>query len=312
MTIETNTQNRKMLAYEIGRLIGEPVKYQGMPSMAYRVGPYTVDKEGNLTGEDFGPIHSFLVENGYIQEPMAETSKPESPEPETPEAEAPETSGTVDAEPDAPGQTDDAADAEDAENDAPDLLTITVGTANLTVRQLKNLVFMLYSKQYLIGKMTGGDLLNIPDFLEARLIEKTPETIADFLSLLDTAKEKGMTGFDFKDEKVTLTFRAFPDEPGRNMVYAMFTARILKAAREATRIFPEKQEPENEKYFARAWLLRLGYGGAAYKDERNLLLKHLKGHSAFPNDEAAEKHKEKYAEIRKEKKADGQEVERHE
>ena len=155
-------------------------------------------------------------------------------------------------------------------------------------------------------------MLNIPDFLEARLIEKTPETIADFLSLLDTAKEKGMTGFDFRDDKVTLTFRAYPDEPGRNMVYAMFTARILKAAREATRIFPEKQEPENEKYFARAWLLRLGYGGAAYKDERNLLLKHLKGHSAFPNDEAAEKHKEKYAGIRKEKKADGQEVESHE
>ena len=96
------------------------------------------------------------------------------------------------------------------------------------------------------------------------------------------------------------------------MVYAMFTARILKAAREATRIFPEKQEPENEKYFARAWLLRLGYGGAAYKDERNLLLKHLKGHSAFPNDEAAEKHKAKYAGIRKEKKAEEEEAKMHE
>ena len=41
---------------------------------------------------------------------------------------------------------------------------------------------------------------------------------------------------------------------------------------------------------------------AAEVDDRNLLLKHLKGHSAFPNDEAAEKHKAKYAEIRKEKR----------
>ena len=50
-------------------MIGEPVKYQGAPSMAYKVGPYIIDREGNLTGEDFGPIHSYLVENGYIQEP---------------------------------------------------------------------------------------------------------------------------------------------------------------------------------------------------------------------------------------------------
>ena len=86
------------------------------------------------------------------------------------------------------------------------------------------------------------------------------------------------------------------------MVYAVLTARILKAAKEATRVFPERQEPENEKYFARAWLLRIGYGGADSKAERNLLLKHLKGHSAFPNDDAANRHKKKYAEIRKEKR----------
>jgi hypothetical protein len=67
-------------------------------------------------------------------------------------------------------------------------------------------------------------------------------------------------------------------------------------------VFPERQEPENEKYFARAWLLRIGYNGADSKAERNLLLKHLKGHSAFPNDDAATRHKEKYAAIRREKR----------
>ena len=33
--------------------------------------------------------------------------------------------------------------------------------------------------------------------------------------------------------KVTITYQAHPDEPERNMVYAMLTARILKAAKEA-------------------------------------------------------------------------------
>ena len=167
---------------------------------------------------------------------------------------------------------------------------------------------MLYTKQYLISRMTGGDLINIPDNLIARLMEQAPETTADFIPLLDAAKEDGLTGFDFADGKVTLTYRAHQDEPERNMVYAMLTARVLKAAKEATRIFPERQEPENEKYFARAWLLRIGYGGADSKAERNLLLKHLKGHSAFPNDDAANRHKEKYAAIRKEKKLAAQEV----
>ena len=283
MTIVTNTASRKELAKAIGKELGIEAKYMGVPSCNYQIGQYILDKEGVLHGPDFEPLRSFLQRNGML----------------------PEDDISLSGEP-------TVQEEEPAEENTADFVSVTVPADGITPLQLKNLIFMLYSKQYLIGKMTGGDLLNIPDFLEARLIEKTPETIADFLSLLDTAKEKGMTGFDFKDEKVTLTFRAYPDEPGRNMVYAMFTARILKAAREATRIFPEKQEPENEKYFARAWLLRLGYGGAAYKDERNLLLKHLKGHSAFPTDEAAEKHKEKYAGIRKEKKVDGQEVESHE
>ncbi len=304
MTIETTTQNRKMLAYEIGRLIGEPVKYQGMPSMAYRVGPYTVDKEGNLTGEDFGPIHSFLVENGYIQEPVAETSEPESPEPETPEA-----TGMVDAEPDAPGQTDDAADAEDAENDAPDLLTITVGTANLTVRQLKNLVFMLYSKQHLIRKMTGGGPLHVPEVLVRRLQEHTPESPEEFSEMLFDARTVAeLDGFDYRDGKFSMTYAVTSGDPGIGMVYSDLTARILKAAELATRINPELQEPENEKYFARAWLMRLGFTGPAMKGQRALLLKPLKGISAFPNDDAALKHKEKYAMIRQAKRETAVEV----
>ena len=51
---------------------------------------------------------------------------------------------------------------------------------------------------------------------------------------------------------------------------------------------------------------------AAETSQGAQLLKHLKGHSAFPNDEAAEKHKAKYAGIRKEKKAEEEEAKMHE
>ena len=279
MTIRTNTTDRKALAKALADELGTTPKYMGPPTFVYQVGDYIVNRDGDIEGEDLEALQDFLQRIGCFPEEETEPAG-EQPEPET---ETPD-SGTQDQ------------------------VSISVPADGLTPTQMKNLIFMLYTKQYLIGKMTGGDLLNVPDNLIARLMENTPETMEDFKALLDAAKEDGLTGFEYADGKVTLTYQAHQDEPERNMVYAMLTARILKAAKEATRVFPERQEPENEKYFARAWLMRIGYGGADSKAERNLLLKHLKGHSAFPNDEAAEKHKTKYAEIRKEKRQSAQEV----
>ena len=279
MTVTTNTTDRKALAKALADKLGTTAKYMGPPTFGYRVGDYIVDRDGNIEGEDFEALRDFLQSIGCFPEEETEPAGEQTePETETPD------SGTQDQ------------------------VNISVPADDLTPTQMKNLIFTLFTKQYLIGKMTGGDLLNIPDNLIAQLMENTPETMEDFKALLDAAKEDGLTGFEFAEGKVTLTYAAHQDEPERNMLYAMLTARILKAAKEATRVFPERQEPENEKYFARAWLMRIGYGGADSKAERNLLLKHLKGHSAFPNDDAAEKHKEKYAAIRKEKKLAAQEV----
>ena len=273
MTVTTNTTDRKALAKALADKLGTTAKYMGPPTFGYQVGDYIVDRNGNIEGEDFEALRDFLQSIGCFPEEETEPAGEQTePETETPD------SGTQDQ------------------------VSISVPADDLTPAQMKNLIFTLFTKQYLIGKMTGGDLLNIPDNLIARLMENTPENMEDFKTLLDAAKEDGLTGFEFADGKITLTYAAHQDEPERNMLYAMLTARILKAAKEATRVFPERQEPENEKYFARAWLLRIGYNGADSKAERNLLLKHLKGHSAFPNDEAAEKHKAKYAEIRKEKR----------
>ena len=279
MTVTTNTTDRKALAKALADKLGTTAKYMGPPTFGYQVGDYIVDRDGNIEGEDFEALRDFLQSIGCFPEEETEPAG-EQTEPET----------------------------ETPDSGAQDQVSISVPADDLTPAQMKNLIFTLFTKQYLIGKMTGGDLLNIPDNLIARLMENTPETMEDFKALLDAAKEDGLTGFEFTDGKITLTYAAHQDEPERNMLYAMLTARILKAAKEATRVFPERQEPENEKYFARAWLLRIGYGGADSKAERNLLLKHLKGHSAFPNDEAAEKHKTKYAEIRKEKRQAAQEV----
>lgn len=43
---------RKELAIKISKLIGEQVKYLGMPSCAYQIGPFRLDKEGTLEFEE--------------------------------------------------------------------------------------------------------------------------------------------------------------------------------------------------------------------------------------------------------------------
>ena len=48
---------------------------------------------------------------------------------------------------------------------------------------------------------------------------------------------------------------------------------------------------ENEKYYMRAWLVSIGFGGKEGKETRSFFLKGLKGHTAFRTPEDAEKWK---------------------
>ena len=59
----------------------------------------------------------------------------------------------------------------------------------------------------------------------------------------------------------------------------------MQQAKEQKRISPKETIEENEKYYMRIWLLRLGFGGAEGKEIRDLLMKKLKGHSAFRTEE---------------------------
>lgn len=63
-------------------------------------------------------------------------------------------------------------------------------------------------------------------------------------------------------------------------------------------ISPKETIEENEKYYMRIWLLRLGFGGAEGKEVRDLLMKNLKGNSAFRTEE----NKQRWQEARRNEK----------
>ena len=184
----------------------------------------------------------------------------------------------------------------------PDRMTISVPAAGLSVQAMHNLVLMLYSKQYLLGKALKETTIRIEDAGIERLQQTLPETSADFKALVDDFKAQGqITGVDFADDAVTLSF-PLSDKQDVIHVYTLLTINLIAAAKAATRVVSDLQKPENEKYYMRNWLVRLGFGGKESKGLRNLLLKHLKGHSAFRTDADANKHRDKYAEIRRSQK----------
>lgn len=298
MTIQTNiTTNRKALANRISEeLLGAPVAYAGAPSFAYRVGAcVTIDREGNIeiTNVDAMKILTpFFINEGWCAaEPAAEDAATE-----------PETDASVACEPDESAEdlkapTDSIIDPERVRTVDECIISLP---ANMTVAQLTNLVHMLYSEQRLLNKAAMAGRLTIPESLITRLAEHMPETPEAFSDLLGDFKALGeLTGFGYEGGIVRLDFAHDETHPEYMITYAGLVGRIIHAAKEATRVKAELQTSENEKYYMRAWLLRLGYGGADLKEERRLLLRNLKGHSAFPTDAAAIKHREKYTALRR-------------
>lgn len=58
-------------------------------------------------------------------------------------------------------------------------------------------------------------------------------------------------------------------------------AALCEMARNQKRITAKEKSTDNDKYAFRCFLLRLGFIGAEFKDERKILLRNLSGNSAF-------------------------------
>lgn len=274
MRVETGlTTQRKLLAQAIGEWLHLEPHYDGVPRCTYSIGPVKVEKDATVVTDDleaWTTLQPFFQNHGWTAE-----------EPET-EQPAPE----ADSEATGPTDIDDFEISEPA--------------PGLTVGSLLNLIHMLYSKQYLFNRMTESGSLFISKNLIDSLKEHAPEDLAAFQQRLADSKARSeLDGFSYLDGNVTLRYPFHAEQPMRWTTYGLLTDKLIKAAQTATRVNAQVQEPENEKYFARSWLLRLGLGGAEFKEERRILLGGLNGHAAFPNDAAAQKHKEKYAALRR-------------
>ena len=67
-----------------------------------------------------------------------------------------------------------------------------------------------------------------------------------------------------------------------NNLTCLITA-ICRMAKEAKRVTAKEKEVDNVKYAFRCFLLRLGFIGDEYKQNRKILMRNLTGSSAFKN-----------------------------
>ena len=321
MTILTNTTDRKALVKAIAEELHTEARYLRTPTYAYEIGDFTVDRYGNIIGDDFTPLMAFLLRNGYITEDAAAAQTENTEAPAEEEAPVEEPAAEEPAEEEAPAEEPaaepvekdiaeepDTADSEEDEQPAGDSADgrqrITIPAPDITVEQLRNLTYTLYSRQYILNLMTGGNTICIPQELVETLKTALPATPEDFTRLLNSHKALGLKGFNFEAGQFSMTFPFYEAEPIKWTTFAGLQGRSLQAALAATRVFPELIQPEEEaeKYTAHIWLQRMGYKGPEMKEQRNILLHHLHGYCAFSNGAKMQNHKDKYAAIRRERR----------
>ena len=164
-----------------------------------------------------------------------------------------------------------------------DETAVSIPVEGMSAEGLKNLVFLTHSKQYLINRAFAEEVFRIP----AKLPEALGSVeIPDAETFLQTFKShaEGCRGISFQDGKVTFTLPT-ADAPDMIKAFTHLAAAMVQQAKEQKRISPKETIEENEKYYMRIWLLRLGFGGAEGKEIRDLLMKKLKGNSAFRTEE---------------------------
>jgi hypothetical protein len=209
---------RKRLVAALSNLTGVKAKYLGMPSMAYEVGGFIIDKNGNLelidkvNSEEFERVAGYLAGEGFIAE--EETSATEGKQ---------------------------TADSEDIG------LTVSMPRSNFTEKALENLKAIIEAKGKLIR--------------HALDVEDLP--------------------IEVSEDQVSFPWFEEMPSPEEVQAYTHFISALCEMARNQKRITVKEKETPNEKYAFRCFLLRLGFIGKEYKEERKILLRNLSGSSAF-------------------------------
>ncbi len=283
MTIQTNLNDRKELARKLIPFNhNEKLHYAGAPTFAYEGQSFRILRSGDIEcddGKTDAAMIGFLQQEGILLQPEpAEGTETEVPQERLQQDETP------------------GLEALPQTETEPDTMEIKVPLDGMDGAQLRNLVFMLHAQQYLLNRAAGHENIQVPDRLIEDLKEEPVTDRTSFFVVYQNYSKEGK-GFLITAETVTFYLVATGNAM-KNRALIELTAFMVGAAKKAKRINPVTRKPENEKYYLRMWLLRIGMGTKASHESRMALLKGLNGWSAFRTEADAKAHAERQKERR--------------
>lgn len=97
-------------------------------------------------------------------------------------------------------------------------------------------------------------------------------------------KALGVDDLPIKVSEETVSFPWFGSvDSDSAKAYTHFISALCEMSKAVKTVSAKEKEVDNEKYAFRCFLLRLGFIGAEFKEERKVLLRNLTGSSAFKN-----------------------------
>lgn len=273
-------KERKALVEALSEITFSEAAYAGAPTFAYRVGDYTVDKNGvifyppTLAQEAVALVVEKLKERGFTPKGEAQVDLPEedapaeipaetpdvapeaaaSAQPEAEAMEAAEGAKTPDTAEEAGAAPADPDESTDTQKDTPAVaeaednkLTVSIPRKTITDDALERLKLIVSNKEMLFRRAVIADALPI---------EVTEEEVAFPWFTL--------TGVD-----------------GEAAAYAQFITALCQMASEQTRILDKPYDGDNDRFAMRIFMVRLGMKGAAFALARKLMMKHLTGNSGW-------------------------------
>ena len=172
---------------------------------------------------------------------------------------------------------------------------------------LRNLIHMIYSREVLLNKSTGGCFHVAPTLINLLSTCVELDTVEDFLQVLvahDAVYGAGLAGIEITPQHVRIN--GFGEAPDVRTLKAYGQLAVLMStrSRELRYVYARHIPVTNELFTFRAWLVTLGMNGADFKETREILMARLDGCMGYRTPQTREKAREraKMLRARKEKK----------
>lgn len=243
---------RKKLAQALGEITLWEPEYAGPPSFAYKVGNYSIDKNGTILCPDSATpdmvktVANHLKEKGFA--PDISPNTPEVPAPATapqPEAKA---GAKRDILPDKAKPEESApATKEASTSDETTRVTISIPRSSLTDDAITRLRGIIKNKEILFKRAVLADELPV----------------------------------EVDDEKISFPWFTLTGIPGEMEAYAQFLTQLCKMASEQTRILDRAYDGDNDRFAMRIFMVRLNMKGPEFALARKLMMQHLTGDSGW-------------------------------